>query len=142
MQAAAIGDEYMNHFTKTFGAAALGMTLAAPAAANPANVTAVTEGLIMTGMAYELSEKCGDVSARMIRGLNYLMSLKRHLEDLGYSDAEIDAFIDDDAEKDRLEAIARQRLVDLGVRTDDPATYCTVARAQMAQDTQVGRLLR
>lgn len=132
----------MTHFTKTFGAVALGLAFAAPASANPANVDRVTEGLIITGMAYELSEECGNVNARMIRGLNYLMGLKRHLEDLGYSDAEIDAFIDNDVEKDRLEGIARQRLADLGVRTGDEASYCAVARAQMAADTPVGRLLR
>lgn len=132
----------MTNLTMTVGAAAFGLMLATPSFANPANVERVTEGLIHTGMALELSEKCNSVSARRLRGLNFLFSLKEHLEDLGYSDAEIDAYVDNRAEKSRLEAIARQRLADLGVRTDDPATYCTVARGQIAQGTQVGQLLR
>jgi hypothetical protein len=121
-----------------FGAALTATTVMA----NPSDVERVTEGLIATGMAFELSEKCNEVDARMLRGLNLLYGLKSHLQDLGYSNAEIDAFVDDRAEKDRLEAIARERLRSLGARADDAATYCTVARAQIAQGTQVGRLLR
>lgn len=132
----------MKTFTVTACAMALGLGLATTASANPATVERVTEGLIHTGMALELSEKCNSVSARRLRGLNFLLGLKGHLEDLGYSDAEIDAYVDNRAEKARLEGIARQRLADLGVRPDDPESYCTVARAQMAQGTQVGRLLR
>lgn len=121
----------------------ISLTLAATTAtANPANVERVTEGLIAAGMAIELGDNCDDVSVRMLRGLNFLQGLKSHLQDLGYSNSEIDAYIDNRSEKARLETIARQRLNSLGVRTDDGSTYCTVARAQIAQGTSVGRLLR
>lgn len=126
----------------TLMACATVATLAIPASANPANVERVTEGLIAAGMAIELGDKCDGVSVRMIRGLNFLQGLKSHLQDLGYSNAEIDAYIDNRTEKQRLETIARQRLNALGVRTDDGTTYCTVARSQIAEGTPVGRLLR
>jgi hypothetical protein len=122
----------------TLSAAVLGAVMATSAMANPGDVTRVTEGIIAAGMAVELDDNCGDVSVRMLRGLNFLQGLKSALRDEGYSNAEID----DDGDKDRLEAIARQRLSDLGVRTNDPASYCTVARGQIDQDTQIGRLLR
>lgn len=125
----------------TFGAV-LAAPMATPVAANPAQVERVTEGLIAAGMAIELDDNCGAVDVRLLRGLNFLQGLKSHLSDLGYSNAEIDAYIDNDAEKDRLEAIARQRLSDLGVRVGETETYCIVARGQIAQDTAVGRLLR
>ena len=115
---------------------------AAQAQSSPGEVTVVTEGLIAAGMAIELGDKCDSVSVRYLRGLNFLQGLKRTLSDAGFSDAEIDAYIDNDAEKDRLEAIARARLADLGVVTTQAATYCTVANGQIAQGTQVGRLLR
>lgn len=128
---------------KTASAALMGLTMIATTAnANPGEVTRVTEGLIAVGMAFELSEKCDSVSARNLRGLNFLFGLKAHLQELGYSKREIDAYIDNRAEKDRLEAIARQRLATLGVRTDDPSSYCTVARAQIAQGTLAGSFLR
>lgn len=123
-------------------ATVLGLTLGTGAQANPANVERVTEGLIAAGMAIELAEKCDGVQVRYIRGLNFLQGLKSHLEGLGYSDSEIDAYIDNRSEKQRLETIARQRLNALGVRTGDASTYCTVARGQIDQNTQVGRLMR
>ncbi|MCF2903434.1 DUF5333 domain-containing protein [Octadecabacter sp. CECT 8868] len=123
-------------------AATVAMAMGSTATANPRNVEYVTEGLIAAGMAVELGDYCGSVDVRLIRGLNFLQGLKRHLDDLGYTDAEIEQYIDNDVEKERLEGIARQRLADLGVRPGDSASYCTVARAQMAAGTQVGRLLR
>jgi len=105
-------------------------------------VTRITEGLIATGMAYELSEKCSSLNARTLRGINFLFSLRQHAQELGYSDAEIEAYTDNRAEQDRLEAIARERLAALGVREGDEASYCRVGRDQIAQGSQVGRLLR
>lgn len=132
----------MTLLKSTIAVLGLCVALGQPAAANPANVERVTEGLIAAGIALELGEKCGSVSVRRIRGINFLFSLKGHLEDLGYSDAEIDAYIDNRTEKARLETIARQRLNALGAREGDAASYCTVANAQIAQDTQIGQLLR
>ena len=133
----------MMTFKNTLAPIALGLALAATSVtANPATVSRVTEGLIAAGMAIELDDNCGDVKVRLIRGLNFLQGLKNHLSDLGYSNAEIDAYIDNRTEKDRLEGIARGRLADLGVVVGEPATYCAVAREQMAQGTQIGQLLR
>ncbi|HEV8034324.1 DUF5333 family protein, partial [Yoonia sp.] len=65
-----------------------------------------------------------------------------HASSLGFSDDEIDAYINDDAEKDRLEGIARAQLAGLGAVADDPDSYCAVGRAQIAANTRVGWLLR
>jgi hypothetical protein len=126
-------------------ALALILTLAAaPVAAKPAlsEVDKITEGLIATGIAYEISEVCADLSPRRLRGFGFLMSLRRHALDLGYSRAEVDAYIDNGAEADRLESIARTRLAEKGAVEGDPATYCRVGRREMAADSRIGRLLR
>lgn len=102
----------------------------------------VTEGLIAVAIAYEISQQCEDISARRLMGINYLLGLKREARALGYSDAQIDAFTDDDAAQDRLEGIARQRLVSLGAVVGQAQSYCDVGRAQIAQGTVSGRLLR
>ena len=106
------------------------------------DVAKVRDGIIYVGMAYEISEKCDSIDARLFRGLGYLQSLRNHARSLGYSDQEIDDYINDEDEKDRLEAIARAQLASLGVDTQDEATYCAVGRAQMAANTRVGWLLR
>lgn len=102
----------------------------------------ITEGLIGVAIAYEVGEQCDSISARRLAGVNYLFQLKDAAADLGYSSAEIDAFVDNRAEQDRLEQIARQRLRDLGAVEGQPGTYCDVGRAQMAQGTIAGQLLR
>lgn len=120
-------------------AAALG--LATPALAGLEQEPRITEGLINVGIAYEISEICPRLDGRTLRGLQYLLALKGAARDMGYSDAEIDAFIDDDAAKDRLEAIARQRLAAKGARQGDVEAHCRVGEAELAADSQIGRLL-
>lgn len=136
----------MKALTKAFAlAATLGLvTFSGAAAAKPAlkDVAHVREGIITTGMAYELSEKCGSVRARMIRGLNFLYSLRNHARELGYSNAEIDAYINDKAEENRLVAIARTRLANKGAVPGNEASYCAVARSEIAAGSAVGDLLR
>ncbi len=102
----------------------------------------IRNGIIYVGMAYEISRKCDSIDARTWRGIGYLQSLKNEASALGYSNAEIDAYVDDRAEKRRLEGIARSQLNALGVVEGDEATYCAVGRAQMAANTRVGWLLR
>ena len=106
------------------------------------DVAYVRDGIIAVGIAYEIGDKCGAIEARFLRGLGFLQGLKDHAAGLSYTDAEIDAYIDDDAEKDRLEAVARQQLAELGAVAGDEASYCAVGEAQIAAGTQVGRLLR
>jgi hypothetical protein len=128
---------------KTLLIIAVAMTAQAAAALGPLkDVAEVRDGIIAVGMAIEIGDKCGSIEARYLRGLSYLNALKARASDLGYSDAEIDAYIDDDAEKDRLEALARQQLADLGVVVGDEASYCAVGAAQIAAGTPVGQLLR
>lgn len=120
------------------------VTLAGATAARPSlqEDPILTEGLISTAIAYEIGRKCDRLDARIIRGVNYLYELKAYAESLGYSSSEIEAFVDNDAEKDRLEAMARQRLRDLGGVEGEWETYCVLGESQMAIGTQIGRLLR
>ena len=118
--------------------------MAAPAAAKPPlkDVAEVREGIIAVGIAYEISERCDDIDARLFRGISYLNQLKSRARALGYSDAEIDAYTDDEAEKDRLEGIARARLAERGAPRGDEAGHCRVGRAEIAANSAVGQLLR
>jgi len=118
--------------------------VAAPAAANPplAQQAEISEGLIAAAIAYEIGDKCDSLDARLLRGIAFLNGLRSRASDLGYSDAEIDAYMDDRAEKRRLEAVARQRLRDLGGVEGDWDSYCAVGRDQMAAGSQIGQLLR
>ncbi len=120
------------------------MSLAGGASAQTAlkDVAYIRDGIVHVGMAYEISRKCDSLRARTFRGINFLQSLKNHARELGYSDADIDAYVNDEAEEDRLKGIARAKLAELGVVNGDEASYCAVGRAQIAANTPVGQLLR
>jgi len=105
-------------------------------------VDRVRNGIIQVGMAYELSDKCSSLQPRLLRGISYLNELKRYAQAQGFSDAEIDAYVDNKAEQDRLEAMARRQLAALGVVAGREETYCRVGRAQIAEKTRVGWMLR
>ncbi len=125
----------------------LSLMLALPGSAVAAKphlseISIVTEGLIATGIAYEISEKCDAIRPRYIRGLSYLSSLKGYARSLGYSNDEIKAYTDDRQEEVRLVKIARARLESLGAIDGNEQSYCKVGKAQIAQKTAIGRLLR
>ena len=118
--------------------------LAGATAARPAlrDVPEVTEGLISAAIAWEIGDKCDGIDARILRGIGFLNGLKSTAREMGYSRSEIDSFVNSEVEKDRLEAIARQRLRDLGGVEGRWDTYCTVGRSQIAAGSQIGQLLR
>lgn len=124
----------------------LGLTFSAlPARANEAplkDVPYVSEGIIATGIAYEIGRVCPSLTARVLAGIFFLSELQSHAYGLGYSKAEVDAYINDKDEKLRLEAIARTRLVAMGAVVDQPETYCTVGHQEIAAESQIGKLLR
>lgn len=106
------------------------------------NEPVITNGLIDTAIAYEIGRRCDSLEARIVQGINFLYALRAEASALGYSESEINAYIENEAEKDRLEAIARQKLASLGGVDGDWETYCAVGRAQIAEGTQIGQLLR
>ncbi|MBB5722162.1 hypothetical protein FHS72_001786 [Loktanella ponticola] len=126
------------------GALSLGMMANAASAQQQSlrDVGYVTEGLIAVGIAYEISEVCNSISARTLRGLGYLNQLSNHAKDLGFSSGQIDAYRKDKAEKERLESVARQRLVTMGATPGNAASHCAVGRAEIAKESTIGYLLR
>lgn len=128
-------------FLRILTAAAFAL-FAVPAHAGLEQEPQITEGLIVVGMAYEISEVCPNLDGRILRGLHYLLSLKSAARDLGYSAAEVNAFVDDDAAKDRLEATARRRLAAKGARRGDTEAHCRVGESEMAAGSAIGRLLQ
>ena len=104
-------------------------------------VESVTEGLIQTAIAYEIGKVCDGIEGRRLAGIAFLWSLESEARRLGYSRQEIEAFIDDGEEKDRLEAIARERLRGMGAVEGEWDTYCAVGRGEIAKGSQIGKLL-
>ena len=57
------------------------------------------------------------------------------------SEAQIDAFLDNRQEKDRIYAVAEDYLKRKGARADDPQSFCAVGRQEIANRSVIGSLL-
>lgn len=98
--------------------------------------------ILAVGIADEIRKNCPDISARLFRAVSVVNGLKGTARQLGYSDAEIDAYRKSEAEKARLKAERDQYLSAGGVRAGVSDTYCTLGRAEIEKGGQIGALLR
>ena len=118
--------------------------LTGAAAAKPPlrDVPQIDDALLDLGLADRIRKECPDISARMFRALSYLNNLQSTARDLGYSEAEIDAYRKSDAEKARMKARGAAYLKANGVDTSDPQSYCALGRAEIQKSSRIGSLLR
>ncbi len=116
---------------------------AGEATAKPAlrDVPKIDNGLYTVGLANEIRRKCPDISGRIFKGISTLRALKAEATQLGYTDAEIEAHVSSDVEKDRLRARAKKYMKDQGFAQNRKG-YCALGRAEIEKKTAVGALLR
>lgn len=99
-------------------------------------------GLRIVAQGYFMRKNCDEVSMRYLKALGLVRSLHARGEELGYSDDEMQAYLDNKHHKKRVEDLARAELVALGMDFDDPSTYCPVAKSQIAAGTLFGPYFR
>lgn len=126
------------------------LTLAALAFATPALADRydalrtdpqIANGVLVAAIGDMIGDTCPALGERRARSLLMLNSLVSRARSLGYTVGEIRAYVDDDAEKARVKGQARQWFVQQGASVNDPGSICRVARAEIAADTTIGRLM-
>lgn len=128
--------------------AVMGLSLTAasvtPAVAKPPlrEVSEIDDALLDIGVADIIRKNCPSISARMFRAVKMAWDLKGRANDLGYSNAEIDAYIDSDAEKARMKARGAAFFKAKGVDTSDPQSYCALGREEIQKSSRIGSLLK
>ncbi|MCW9044296.1 MAG: DUF5333 domain-containing protein [Pseudopelagicola sp.] len=127
----------------------LSACVAAPAPASSAaarphlrDVTEINDGLFAVAIAREIKDHCPDITARYFRAFNFLANLKRKARDLGYTNDEIDAYVENDEEKARMRARGEAYLAAKDVSYDDPQSFCALGREEIKKSSQIGVLLR
>lgn len=114
------------------------------AAARPPlrEVAKVDDGILALVLANEIQETCSDISPRLFKAYNFLLSLRSHAQSLGYTHDEIRDYRKSDAEKARMrvrgEAYARAN----GADPDKPETLCVLGKAEIKKSSPIGVLLR
>lgn len=102
----------------------------------------VVRGFYNIGLADEVRKNCDQIEARLFRAYSYIKSIERFARQAGYSTSDIDEFVDNKAEKEKLRARIRADLAQRGASPNTPEGYCTVGREEIAKGSAAGRLLR
>jgi hypothetical protein len=120
---------------------ALALGLATPALALPplSENTYINDRLIQARVADRIRKECGSIAARFAYAYSQARALKRYALDQGYSEAEIEAFLDSKADKDRVKAAAEAYLLANGAT--DEAGFCALGRAEIAAGSVAGSLI-
>ncbi|WP_304616260.1 DUF5333 domain-containing protein [Paracoccus sp. (in: a-proteobacteria)] len=101
----------------------------------------VNDRLVQARVADVLRRGCPTLDARMVRAFREARALKRHALDQGYSEAQIDAFLDDREQRQRIYAEADRYMRANGVVNGQPDTFCRLGRDEIARQTVAGSLL-
>lgn len=118
------------------------MTTGAEARVQLKDDATIENGLKTVAIGKMLYKGCDQISPRRLKAFSFARSLQSRARALGYSDAEIDAYLDSDIDKGRVKAKARAYLISKGVDFQASETLCTVGAAEIKGETAVGRFLR
>ena len=96
----------------------------------------IENGLVLVAVGKMMRDQCADISPRYIPAFAFAKSLESRAKKLGYSSAEIDAYLKSKDDKARVKAKARDWIAARG------GDACAVGRAEIAGGTTLGGLLR
>ncbi|MFM7653790.1 MAG: DUF5333 domain-containing protein [Paracoccaceae bacterium] len=123
---------------------ALFLVIAAPALAlEPINKEKHINNTLLQGfIADRINDNCDTISARKLRALSELNSLRSYALEKGYTTAEVKAFVTSKTEKARGKADAAAWLKARGAVDGDQASYCRIGQDEIAKGSLIGQLLR
>lgn len=105
-------------------------------------VKEIDDKMRSVAIAIEVSDQCGSIAPRTIKGVNFLWSLKRKASDLGYSDDEIKAYVDSDANEARIRKLGTQLVIAQGFDPTTSEGLCAFGKSEIAKKSIIGSLLR
>lgn len=102
----------------------------------------INNGLLVVAVADKIRRECNSISARFFTARAYLTNLKDLAEKRGYSEAEIDAYIENDQEKAKMRAKRNAYFKARGASNLDPASLCALGQDEIRKQSQIGLLLK
>ncbi|MCL6283972.1 DUF5333 domain-containing protein [Ruegeria sp. 2012CJ41-6] len=123
---------------------ALALTLPTMGEAKPPlrDVAEIDNELYFIAIANEIDKQCDSISGRRLKAIGVIWDLKSKANALGYSDREIRAYVDSDAEKVRMRRKGEAYLAQNGVSYGNPESFCVLGRAEIERNSAVGVYLR
>lgn len=101
----------------------------------------VNDRLIAARIADRIRRECPSYGARMVYAFNQARALKRYALDKGYSEEQIDTFLDSREDRRRIYAVAEEYLTAKGAKDGDPQSFCTVGQQEFASNSYIATFL-
>ncbi|WP_437436608.1 DUF5333 domain-containing protein [Ruegeria arenilitoris] len=105
-------------------------------------VKEIDNELYYIAIANEISEYCPSISGRRLKAIGVMWDLRSKANKLGYSDKEIRAYVESDAEKDRMRTKGEAYLSQHGVTYENPNSFCTLGQKEIERNSAIGVYLR
>ncbi|MDZ7711011.1 MAG: DUF5333 domain-containing protein [Roseovarius sp.] len=125
------------------GLAALAIAALVPAAtaASLSQETDINDALFEIAVANEIRKECDSINARIFTALSRMRALKAEARKRGYSDAEIDAYVDDRTEKQKMRERRNEYIRAQGAEPDHGPSLCALGQTEIAKRSRIGALL-
>ncbi|MCV2875122.1 DUF5333 domain-containing protein [Rhodobacteraceae bacterium XHP0102] len=101
----------------------------------------IHEGLLAISIGRLVRNHCDTIDARVFRAWAFAQTLVDRGISLGYSRAELEDYLESDADKDRYRRLARAYLGARGAVVEDAQSMCRLGRDEISSQSAVGRLL-
>lgn len=101
----------------------------------------INDRLIAARIADRVRRECPSYNARMIYAWNQARALKQYALNKGYSEAQIDAFLDSKPDKQRIYAVAEDYLTRHGARPGDAQSFCRIGAQEFANNSYIATFL-
>ncbi|ARE81735.1 NADH dehydrogenase subunit E [Roseovarius mucosus] len=116
--------------------------VAAVRAGSLAQEADINQGLFYMAVADEIRKRCADISPRVMTAISYMRALKAEAQSRGYTEAEIDAYISDKAEKRKIRGRSDDYIRSMGAMPNDGPSLCDLGRAEIAKQSPIGKFLK
>ncbi len=101
----------------------------------------INESLMAAAVGDKIRKTCPTIYARMITVFFKARDLEKYARVKGYTEPEVEAFLDDKDEKKRVLALADAYLAANGVVEGDVDSYCRLGLAEIEDKSLIGSLL-
>jgi len=105
-------------------------------------VAVIDNAVFDVAVADLIRKKCPSIAPRIVKALSLYRATRAKAKAMGYTDEDIKAYGDSEAEKSRMRAKGEAYLKAQGVVASDPQSYCAVGRKEIQKASRIGSLLR
>ncbi len=116
--------------------------MANAARADLASEKDINAGLLAVAAADKIRRECSDFSGRFWAARSYVNQLKGMASERGYTEAQIDAYVNDSAEQAKMRERRNAYFKSKGASNLDAASLCRLGREEIKNRSRIGSFLK